>query len=142
MISTIKNNIKKDSNPKIQFLSQFSEIVNKKIEENVNSKKEKAFYDNVFLIMIYGISLLLISSSLSVFFSFFSTVFIFSMLPKNINEMFIGVLGIFYFLSSFAFVFMFFYYFHKLIVSVTRKVPFLKNITNYFIEKKKLEMIL
>ena len=138
MISTIKNNIQKDSNPKVEFLNRFSSVVNKKIEEKVNSKKEKAFYDNVFFIMTYGISLLLVSSSLSVLFSFFSTAFIFSILPKNINEMFIGVLGIIYFLSSFAFVFMFFYYFHKVIVSVTKKLPFFKNITNYFIDKNRI----
>lgn len=138
MISTIKNNIKKDSNPKVEALTRFSIIVNKKIEENVNSKKEKVFYDNIFFIMTYGISLLFISSLLSVLFSFFSTAFIFSILPKNINEIFIGILRIVYFLSSFAFVFILFYYFHKLIVSVTRKLPFLKNITNYFMEKNRI----
>lgn len=44
MIFTIKNNIQKDSNPKVGILNQFSIIVDKKIEENVNFKKEKAFY--------------------------------------------------------------------------------------------------
>lgn len=138
MISAIKNNIKKDSNPKVEFLNRFSSVVNKKIEEKVNSKKEKAFYDNVFFIMTYGISLLLIAGSLSALFSLFSTAFIFSMFPKDIHEVFKGLISFFYLIFSFSFVFIACRYSHNLVVVVSKRVPFLKNITNYFSEKNKI----
>jgi len=138
MISTIKNNIQKDSNPKVGILNQFSIIVDKKIEENVNFKKEKAFYDNIFFIMTYGISLLLIAGSLSTLFSLFSTAFIFSMFPKDIHEVFKGLIAFFYLVFSFSFVFIACRYSHDLVVVVSKRVPFLKNITNYFSEKNKI----
>ena len=62
MISTIKNNIKKDLNPKIEILNRFSSVVNKKIEENVDSKKTKVFYDNAFFVVAYVVSIFIISS--------------------------------------------------------------------------------
>lgn len=139
MISTIKNNIKKDSNPKIKFLNRFSCIVNQKLEENIVLKKEKAFYDNVFFIMIYGLSVLFISASLSVFLSLFSTAFIFSMLPKDMNEIFIGSIGFCYLFLSCLFVFVACRYSYHFVASLAKKIPFLKNITNYFEEKNKIK---
>ena len=138
MISTIKNNIKKDLNPKIEILNRFSSIVNKKIEENVDSKKAKVFYDNAFFVVAYVVSIFIISSLLSVSFSLFSMAFIFSMFPIGSYEVFKGLVTFSYLIFSFYFLFIACRYSHGLVVGVVKRIPFFKNITNYFAEKKKI----
>jgi len=138
MISTIKNNIKKDLNPKIEILNRFSSVVNKKIEENVDSKKTKVFYDNAFFVVAYVVSIFIISSLLSISFSLFSMAFIFSMFPIGSYEVFKGLVTFSYLIFSFYFLFISCCYSHSLVVGVVKRIPFLKNITNYFAEKNEI----